>query len=411
VTQTWLHVLGVLLTAVISALAAISVPTVGRWMIRRLGRRPALLTELTARAHRPAQVFAGLLALRVVLDAPTATGGWRDPLLTVLNLAVIAATAWLVATLLMVVEDAAISRVRTDVRDNRHARRVHTQITVIRRVTVATVGLIAFGAMLMTFPAARAAGTSLLASAAVIGAIAALAAKSLLGNFFAGVQIAFSDAVRLDDVVVFDKQWGRIEDITLTYVVIHVWDDRRLIVPTSYLMSVPFENWTRKESALLGTIEMDVDWTIPIEDMRAELRHILDRSDLWDGRVCVLQATDAVNTLVRLRALVSASDAPTLWDLRCLVRENLIVWLQRHHPTATPRVRVEQAEPPGRQRERPDARAHEDAGGHGHARVFGDSADGNQRVQEFSGPPQQATTNPTDVPDPAEQQGNAVERV
>ena len=160
--------------------------------------------------------------------------------------------------------------------------------------------------------------------------VAALAAQSLLGNVFAGLQLAFSDAVRVDDVVVVEGEWGRIEEITLTYVAVQIWDDRRLILPTSYFTTKPFQNWTRTSSAVLGTAELDVDWSIPVEPLRAELRAVCEGSELWDGRVCVLQVTDAVGGMVRLRALVSAADAPALWDLRCLVRERLVAYVWQH---------------------------------------------------------------------------------
>jgi hypothetical protein len=157
---------------------------------------------------------------------------------------------------------------------------------------------------------------------------------------FAGIQIAFSDALRLDDVVVVEGEWGRIEDITLSYVVVHLWDDRRMVFPTSYFTTRPFQNWTRQDAAILGTVELDVDWSVPVEEARAELRRILEATELWDGRACVLQVTDAVHGWVRIRALVSAVDAPRTWDLRCLVRERLVDWLQGHVPGALPRVRA-----------------------------------------------------------------------
>jgi len=204
----------------------------------RIGRKSTLFAQLARDAHRPAQVVAVLVAVQFSLGVGV-RWEWKPVALHGVGLALIGAGAWLLATLLTVAEDAALSRIRVDVTDNRHARKVHTQITLVRRVTVVVVGLLAAAAMLMTFPAARAAGTSLLASAGVIGAIAALAAQSLLGNVFAGVQIAFSDAVRLDDVLVVEKQWGRVEDITLTYVVVHLWDDRRLVLPTSYFLKTP----------------------------------------------------------------------------------------------------------------------------------------------------------------------------
>ncbi|MCP2258516.1 Small-conductance mechanosensitive channel [Streptoalloteichus tenebrarius] len=370
-----------------SALLALAAVAVAHRVLQRLGRRSELVAELATRAYRPGQVLATVLAVHLVLLGATTTGTWRAPLLHALLLAVIASTAWLAGALLMVVEDVALARVRTDVRDNRHARRIHTQITLVRRVTLVVVAVLAGGTMLMTFPSARAAGTTLLASASVIGAIAALAAQSLLGNVFAGMQIAFSDAIRLDDVVVVEGQWGRIEDITLTYVVVHLWDDRRLILPTSYFMKTPFENWTRRESALLGTVEVDLDWTVPVAAMRDELRRIAESSELWDGRVCVLQVTEATHALVRVRALVSAADAPTLWDLRCLVREGLVDWLRREHPESLPRVRVAApdrravAAHPG-----PTPVGERNGDGDGDARMFGQTADGERREQTFSGP-------------------------
>jgi hypothetical protein len=325
-------------------------------------------------------IVAVLFAVQFSIGVATQDGQWRPIALHAVGLALIAAGAWLLARVLTSIEDAALSRIRVDVEDNRHARRVHTQITLIRRVTVVAVGVVAIGAMLMTFPAARTAGAGLLASAGVIGAIAALAAQSLLGNVFAGVQIAFSDAVRLDDVLVVERQWGRVEDITLTYVVVHLWDDRRLVLPTSYFLANPFENWTKTQSALLGTVEIDLDWTVPVEATRQELRRALEVTDLWDGRVCVLQVTDAVHAFVRIRALVSAADAGRLWDLRCFVREHLVTWLREEHPSALPQVRLRRAEgEPG-----PAEPGDHDTD----ARVFGESADGEERKQAFSGPDQ-----------------------
>ena len=234
-------VVATLLTFFGSVLFALLLVALAHRAAVRIGRRSSLFSQLALRAHRPAQVVAVLAAVQFSLGV-VGRWEWKSVALHAVGLALIAAGAWLLATLLTVAEDATLSRIRVDVTDNRHARKVHTQITLVRRVTVVVVGLLAAAAMLMTFPAARAAGTSLLASAGVIGAIAALAAQSLLGNVFAGVQIAFSDAVRLDDVLVVEKQWGRVEDITLTYVVVHLWDDRRLVLPTSYFLKTPLDS-------------------------------------------------------------------------------------------------------------------------------------------------------------------------
>jgi small-conductance mechanosensitive channel len=309
-------------------------------VLRRMSRRVPLAGHLALRAHRQAQFFGVALALTVGMHQVAPAGAGRDTALQLLHLGLVATGAWLLTKLLFVVEESALARFRTDVVDNRKARTVHTQVRLIRRVTAAVITVLAVGAMLLTIPGARALGTSLLASAGLVGVVAALAAQSFLGNVLAGLQLAFGGSLRLDDVVLVEDEWGRIEEMTLTYVVVHVWDDRRLIMPTSYFTTQPFQDWTRTESALLGTVELDVDWTAPVERLRAELREVVSGSDLWDGRVSVLQVTDAVGGNVRLRALVSAADAPRLWDLRCLVRERLITWLREHHSDALPRTRT-----------------------------------------------------------------------
>jgi small-conductance mechanosensitive channel len=309
-------VLGVLLGA---AAFAFVLATVLHVVLRRLARRATLPAELSRHSRRPMAVTVLLAALYAALHSFPNAGTWQRAVEHVLFLGLIGSVAWLVASLAFVVEDAAITRYRVDVaaitryrvdvRDNRHARRVRTQVVVVRRVTVALISALAVAAMLMTFPSARAAGTSLLASAGILGVIAGLAAQSTLSNMFARLQIALTDWLRPDDVVVVEGEWGRIEDITLSYVVVHIWDDRRLIFPTSYFTQKPFQNWTRTESAILGTVEFDVDWAVPVDAMRDELRRIVEQTDLWDRRVSVLQVTDAVNGFVRVRALVSAADA------------------------------------------------------------------------------------------------------
>jgi hypothetical protein len=194
---------------------------------------------------------------------------------------------------------------------------------------------------MLTFPAIQALGAGLLASAGLISIVAGLAAQTSLVNVFAGIQLAFTGAIRVDDVVVVQKEWGRIEEITLTYVVVHIWDDRRLILPSTYFTTTPFENWTRRQSEVMGTVEFDLDWRAPVEAMRAELKKVLADTPLWDNRVGVLQITDATAGFVRVRILVSAADSASLFDLRCLIREELVVFLQQNHPTALPHVRLE----------------------------------------------------------------------
>ncbi|MEU4477338.1 mechanosensitive ion channel domain-containing protein [Micromonospora sp. NPDC023966] len=387
-------------TYLVTAVAALAAAAVALLLVevvhrvtRRLGRRSLLMTELTDHSHRSFQVAATVLAVQLAVRFTTgyAIGSpWRKLVLHALVLALIAATAWLVASLLVVAEDTALARFRVDVPNNRHARRVRTQVVLLRRLTIAVIVVLALGVMLMTFPAVRGIGAGVLTSAGVVGVVAALAAQSLLGNVFAGLQLAFSDAVRLDDVVVVEGEWGRVEELTLSYVVVQIWDDRRLILPTSYFTSTPFQNWTRTEAAVLGTAEFDLDWAIPVQAMREELRRLCESTELWDGRVCVLQVTDATGGLVKVRALVSAADAGSLWDLRCLVREHLVAWVRDQRPTALPRLRAEvgdtagplpwQAPQPRRTaRRRPDTEVPDDA------RVFGGSDDGEARSEVFVG--------------------------
>lgn len=350
-------------------------------VLLRVGRRSALVTELATKAHRPTQWVLVLAAVYLAVRGSAQKAEWRHTFLHVEQLLIIGAAAWLVAALLVVAEDAALARFRTDVPDNRQARRVHTQVVMIRRVTVATVGVIAAGVMLMTLPQARILGTSVLASAGFAGIVAGLAAQSLLRNLLAGLQLAFSDAVRLGDVVIVEGEWGRIQEITLSYVVVHVWDDRRLILPTSYFTDKPFQNWTRTEAALLGEVMLDVDWWLPVPEAREELRRALESTDLWDGRVSVLQVIEATGSAMRLRALVSATDAPKLWDLRCFIREHMVTWLRDAHPSSLPRVRAEMTSA---------MPLHATLTGQTHtadgdARVFSHSVDGRARAEAFTG--------------------------
>ncbi|SCF27189.1 Mechanosensitive ion channel [Micromonospora viridifaciens] len=385
--------LGTAAAALAAAAVALLLVAVVHRTSRRLGRRSLLLAELTEHAHRPIQVAATVLAVQFAVRFTTlyAVGSpWRQAVLHVLVLAVITASAWLLAALLVAVEDTALARFRVDVPNNRHARRVRTQVVLLRRLTIAVIVVLAVGVMLMTFPAVRGVGAGVLTSAGVVGVVAALAAQSLLGNVFAGLQLAFSDAVRLDDVVVVEGEWGRIEELTLSYVVVQIWDDRRLILPTSYFTSTPFQNWTRTEAAVLGTAEFDLDWAVPVQAMREELRRLCEGTELWDGRVCVLQVTDATGGLIKLRALVSAADAGSLFDLRCLVREHLVAWVRDQRPIALPRTRAEvgavsgplpwQAVQPRRPPRRPAGTEVPDD-----ARVFGGSDDGEARSEAFVG--------------------------
>jgi small-conductance mechanosensitive channel len=372
------------LVVVASTGAAIAIVEFLHWSLARLGRRSELADDLARTAHYPFLATVTVFAIQQAIRAAADDFAGRGPVLHLLVILFIAGFAWLVAALLLVLEDAALARWRTDVPDNLKRRRFKTQLVILRRLTVAVIVVLTLGVVLMTFPGIRALGASLLASAGLVSVVAALAAQSTLGNVFAGLQLAFSDAVRVDDVVVVEGEWGRIEELTLTYVAVQIWDDRRLLLPTSYFTSKPFQNWTRTGSAVLGTAELDVDWSTDIEPLRAELRAVCEGSQLWDGRVCVLQVTDAVGGMVRVRALVSAADAGTLFDLRCLVRERLVAYVWQHARGSVPRVRadVQQGSGPAR----PAPRAEPDGDAPNDGRVFSGGNDGQARGNQFAGP-------------------------
>src|SRR5499427_7164694 len=212
---------------------------------------------------------------------------------------------------------------------------------VLKRVVSTVVILITAGAALMTFDAVRQFGVSLFASAGVAGLVAGFAARPVLTNLIAGIQLAMTQPIRLEDAVIVENEWGWVEEITSTYVVIRIWDERRLIVPLSYFIEKPFQNWTREGSALLGSVLLHLDYIAPIDRIRQKASEIAAQSKLWNGKVVNVQVTDAKDSAIEVRVLVSASSASALWDLRCEMREKLIAFLQREHPTALPRRRQE----------------------------------------------------------------------
>ncbi|PZF53358.1 mechanosensitive ion channel family protein [Curtobacterium sp. MCSS17_008] len=362
-------------------------------VLRAIARRERWAAVLSRRTKHPARA---LLLIALLWTAFTSSiprdrdaYPWRDEVSHAFLIATIAVGCWLACQIAIFLEDLGLHRYRVDVPDNRVARRIRTQVLIIRRLTVAVLVIIAVGAILLTFPGVEAAGASVLASAGLISVVAGLAAQSTLGNVFAGMQLAFSGSIRVDDVVVVEQQWGRIEEITLTYVVVHLWDDRRFVLPSTYFTSTPFENWTRTGSELLGAVEFDLDWRISPTEMREELDRILSTSTIWDGRTKVLQVTDAVSGLVRVRILVSAPDAGGLFDLRCYVREEMVEWVQREHPDALPRQRVQVTQGNERVGKRRPRTEEQDAA------LF---REGDERTALFTGPIQTSGIRPDEVP-------------
>ncbi|NBE53017.1 mechanosensitive ion channel family protein [Streptomyces boluensis] len=257
-----------------------------------------------------------------------------------LALTLIASSAWLVVRIASAIVDTSYARYAATHRDPARVRRVRTQITLIQRVVTAVVGVVAAASMLLTFPAMRTAGASLLASAGVLGIVAGIAAQSTLGNLFAGLQIAFGDMVRIGDTVVVDGEWGTVDEITLTFLTVRTWDDRRITMPVSYFTSKPFENWSRGGAQLTGTVFLHVDHRAPLPEMREKLHDIVRECPAWDGRDWNLTVTDTTPTTMQVRALVTAKDADDIWTVRVTVREQLIHWLTTHHPYALPQVTI-----------------------------------------------------------------------
>ncbi|MEU9357902.1 mechanosensitive ion channel domain-containing protein [Streptomyces sp. NPDC048301] len=256
----------------------------------------------------------------------------------ILTLVLIAASAWLVLRVAATVVESSYARYASASRDAARVRRVRTQVTLIQRVVTAVVATVAIAAMLLTFPAMRTVGTSMLASAGVVGIVAGVAAQSTLGNLFAGFQIAFGDMVRIGDTVVVDGEWGTVEEITLTFLAVRTWDERRITMPVSYFTSRPFENWSRGGAQMTGTVYFQLDHSAPIAAMRERMREILGECAAWDGRDWSLAVTDTTPTTIEVRAVVTAKDADDIWTARCTVREQMIGWLRDKHPYALPRV-------------------------------------------------------------------------
>jgi len=313
---------------------------------RALGeRRPFLRTVLRA-TKGPTRLALLLVALAIALPATPLTGDTQADLARLLALATICLLGWAAASVLHIAADLYLLRFRIDVADNLLARKHVTQVRVLLRAFDVVIALVTVGFALMTFDAVRQFGVTLFASAGVAGIIAGLASRPVLTNFLAGVQIAVAQPIRIDDAVIVENEWGNVEEITFSYVVVRLWDWRRMVVPLSYFIEKPFQNWTRTGGELIGTVLLYVDPTTPVQKIREKLNEIAAQSKLWNGKVVNLQVSDCSETTMQLRALVSANSAPAVWDLRCEVREKLIDFLQREYPSALPRRRYEKAAEP-----------------------------------------------------------------
>lgn len=338
---TWIVAL---VTALVAALGATVLHIAGRAVLRRVTRHSVLLHRTLDRTERAAAVVLPLLALQVVFG--TAPDELRHIAVVrhATGLLLIAGATWLVVSAIAGLADGVIESNPLTVEDNLHARRIATQTRVLSRSAMVLILIAGIAMALMTFPGARQLGASLLASAGVLGIIGGLAARPVFSNLIAGLQLALAQPIRLDDVLIVQGEWGRVEEITGTYVVLKIWDERRLIVPLQWFIENPFENWTRTGSEILGTVMLYVDFTAPVDAIRAEARRIVDAAPEWDRRVFAVQVTDATERTMQVRILVSARNAGKAFDLRCKVREEVLAFLAREYPQCLPQVRGPVAE-------------------------------------------------------------------
>jgi small-conductance mechanosensitive channel len=297
-----------------------------------------VMLPLLGRAARRLFPLLALIAGVSLMNWPTLVERLLDSLSVVL---VISVSAWLLFQATNSAALLVLSRYPVEASDNLRARAVHTQVVVLKKIVNAIIGVFAFASILMSFDAGRQLGASILTSAGIAGIVVGLAAQRSVATLLAGVQIALTQPIRVDDVVVVGGEWGRIETITLTYVVVSTWDQRRLIVPITTFIETPFENWTRTSTELLGSVFLQVDYAVPVEALRAELTRILEASQHGDGRVNVLHVTDANTHGIEVRALASAANASSAWELRCEIRERLVGFVQDAYPGCFPRIRTE----------------------------------------------------------------------
>jgi small-conductance mechanosensitive channel len=344
-TPSWVSGAAILAVSATAALLA-------HWLSLRLvprvpvpGRARGFLQAFVAATTGPSRLAVVVLALWAALptaDVPAAASRGVGQALLV---GLIVLVGWSAMRAVEVAAALHLRRFRLDVDDNLLARKHATQVHILRRAGGILIALVTAAAALMSVDSVRAYGVGLFASAGAASLVVGLAARPLLTNLIAGVQIAVTQPIRLEDAVIVEGEWGWVEEITSTYVVVRLWDWRRMVLPLSYFLEKPFQNWTRETGSLIGSVFLYVDYSVPVEAVRRELAEIARASPLWDGKVVNLQVSDAKEWAVELRALVSARNAPQTWDLRCEVREKLVAFLQREYPHALPTARVQMQAP------------------------------------------------------------------
>ncbi|KEP70888.1 mechanosensitive ion channel protein MscS [Thioclava dalianensis] len=310
-------------------------------LTRMVAERELFWRSLVARAAQPLRLVLLIVALAFVNQIVPMPPHVSRGVTQILLMALILCLAWIAYTALYIWTTIHLRRFKLDAEDNLLARKHVTQTRILMRVAKVMVVILAVAAALMTFPAVRQYGVSLLAAGGAAGIVVGLALQPVLKNLFAGIQLALTQPIRIDDALIVEGEWGNVEEITATYVVIRIWDWRRLVVPLSYFIEQPFQNWTRESAALIGTVMIYLDHSADIPAIRAKAREIAEASPLWDRDVFAVQVTDFRERVIEVRILVSARNGPRTFDLRCDMREALIDWIKREMPHALPRTRAE----------------------------------------------------------------------
>ena len=339
--------LHVLLAAAVSVLLALLVHRISAKVVLRLTRSLPISNRTAQQCQTPALLLMPLIALQAVWQVAPNTFPLIAGVRHVNVLLLLAGLTWLGLRAARGVAQGIIGLHPVNVEDNLNARRIHTQTRMLSRTAMFIIVLAGISLMLMTFPEARQIGASLLASAGVVGLVAGIAARPIFSNLIAGLQIALAQPFRIDDVLIIQGEWGRVEEITGTYVVLKIWDERRMVIPLQWFIENPFQNWTRNSAQIIGTVFIWVDYRMPLAPLREAARLACESAPEWDRRLCLLQVVEAGERSMQLRVLVTSSNSSLNWDLRCKVREALVDCMQRDWPEHLPLMRAEVGERAG----------------------------------------------------------------
>ncbi|MBU1107751.1 MAG: mechanosensitive ion channel family protein [Candidatus Riflebacteria bacterium] len=309
-----------------------------RWAEKTPSRWDTLLVPFIGKCLR---FVLPLLAFILAIPMFPLTEGMQKLVQNATSIAIIASVAWILIQLVLTIEKGVVGHFKAGSDGSLKERAIFTQVYLLKKIILLVIGIFTLGSMLMVFEAVRQLGTSILASAGVLGIIVGLSAQKTIAMLLAGLQIAITQPIRIEDVVIVESEWGWIEEITLTYVVVRIWDLRRLVVPINYFIEKPFQNWTKTSADIMGDISIFVDYTVPVEEIRQAAKEIVSASALWDKKVFGVQITDATERAMKLRVLVSASNSGKAWDLRCEVREKIIAFIQKNYPGSFPKVRTD----------------------------------------------------------------------